>query len=625
MAALAEANGDTIRAGTPRHWRRCGGYNLDRFVEGSTFYWPQDDGPRDGRFNLSKLVSGGEGTLAVMTEIKLNLDIYNGTGGNNLAMQLVTDGLKLQPCSPGFVDGRNAILLADQNLTGGANQCVIWEAFAKRGLGFSADQGVSSSKTDGTEAFDLPLVCLQTLKITKSATPDPASAGVTLTYNLLVENDTPGTLTGVVVSDTVQANQTYVNGSATCGGSESGGIVTFPIGTMNSGTSVNCSFQVTVNGSLVPTQFYFDDFESGLGNWTTSGLWNLEGEGDTCGSQQAPFPSPTNAAYYGDASCDYNTGATSTGSLTMNSDVAIPGGASPSLKFSYFLETELFAGYDEAFIDISTNSGGAWTQLLQVTDSGWQEITTDLSAYAGNNVRLRFRFDTVDNINNGFFGWLVDDVEIIEEAFVDNTACVTAVEGDNDCDSITTSILPAPPAPATCSVVDDIPWLSASPVNGTIIAGNSTDVSVTYDSTGYGAGVYAGTLCIDSNDPVTPQVQVPVTLTVLAVEYSDLAGSYGIAWHFGDGSLRLGSSWTADSTFGLGDDDASDDGIVRANTPWVAGNGEVEDFVWGFGPTAVSLQTLNVPPSNTYIIWLMIGVLLLAFSTYLLIRRKRTI
>jgi FAD/FMN-containing dehydrogenase len=73
MAALAEANGDTIRAGTPRHWRRCGGYNLDRFVEGSTFYWPQDDGPRDGRFNLSKPVSGGEGTLAVMTEIKLNL------------------------------------------------------------------------------------------------------------------------------------------------------------------------------------------------------------------------------------------------------------------------------------------------------------------------------------------------------------------------------------------------------------------------------------------------------------------------------------------------------------------------------------------------------------------------
>ena len=68
MAALAANNGDTIRAGTPRHWRRCGGYNLDRFVDGSTFHWPYD-----AHFNLSNIVSGGEGTLAVMTEIKLNL------------------------------------------------------------------------------------------------------------------------------------------------------------------------------------------------------------------------------------------------------------------------------------------------------------------------------------------------------------------------------------------------------------------------------------------------------------------------------------------------------------------------------------------------------------------------
>ncbi len=62
------ANEEIIRAGTPRHWRRCGGYNLDRFVEGVTYNWPQDE-----RFNLARLVCGAEGTLAVMTEIKLNL------------------------------------------------------------------------------------------------------------------------------------------------------------------------------------------------------------------------------------------------------------------------------------------------------------------------------------------------------------------------------------------------------------------------------------------------------------------------------------------------------------------------------------------------------------------------
>jgi FAD/FMN-containing dehydrogenase/Fe-S oxidoreductase len=56
--------------GTPRHWRRCGGYNLDRFIDDDalTFHWAKDP-----RFNLARLVSGAEGTLAVITELKLNL------------------------------------------------------------------------------------------------------------------------------------------------------------------------------------------------------------------------------------------------------------------------------------------------------------------------------------------------------------------------------------------------------------------------------------------------------------------------------------------------------------------------------------------------------------------------
>ncbi len=83
-------------------------------------------------------------------------DFYNGTGGNNIAMHLVIEGLKLQPCEPGFIDGRDAILLADEMLYNGQNRCLIWEAFANRGLGFSADQGSSDSRTDQTEAFDLP-------------------------------------------------------------------------------------------------------------------------------------------------------------------------------------------------------------------------------------------------------------------------------------------------------------------------------------------------------------------------------------------------------------------------------------------------------------------------------------
>jgi FAD/FMN-containing dehydrogenase/NAD-dependent dihydropyrimidine dehydrogenase PreA subunit len=72
---MTQTHGETIRVGTPRHWRRSGGYNLDRFVEGVSFLQSEDtpDYPADRRFNLAQLMCGSEGTLAVMTDIKLNL------------------------------------------------------------------------------------------------------------------------------------------------------------------------------------------------------------------------------------------------------------------------------------------------------------------------------------------------------------------------------------------------------------------------------------------------------------------------------------------------------------------------------------------------------------------------
>ena len=87
-------------------------------------------------------------------------DLYQGTGGNNLALQLVIDGLKLQPCNPGFVQGRDAILLADQVNNSGDNQCEIWAGFAKRGLGVGADSGSVFQLGDETESFDVPASCV---------------------------------------------------------------------------------------------------------------------------------------------------------------------------------------------------------------------------------------------------------------------------------------------------------------------------------------------------------------------------------------------------------------------------------------------------------------------------------
>ena len=101
-------------------------------------------------------------------------NLLTGNGGNVRALRLVVDGLKLQPCSPGFVDARDAIIAADQASTGGADACLLWTAFAKRGLGYSASQGSSSSVVDGTEAFDLPPTC-QAAGMVRTTTPDPVS------------------------------------------------------------------------------------------------------------------------------------------------------------------------------------------------------------------------------------------------------------------------------------------------------------------------------------------------------------------------------------------------------------------------------------------------------------------
>ena len=110
-----------------------------------------------------------------------DLDLYNGTGGNNIAMKLIIEGLKLQPCNPGMIDGRDAILLADQLLYGGIHKCLIWDVFANRGFGFSASQGSSLSRSDQTEAFDIPPFC-------QAITAAPVAAFTASSFSSCVTN-----------------------------------------------------------------------------------------------------------------------------------------------------------------------------------------------------------------------------------------------------------------------------------------------------------------------------------------------------------------------------------------------------------------------------------------------------
>ena len=76
--------------------------------------------------------------------------------GNPLILQLVTDGMKLSPPNPNFLQARDAILQTDLVSNGGANLPELWAAFARRGMGFNAQSPVSSFTSGIREAFDLP-------------------------------------------------------------------------------------------------------------------------------------------------------------------------------------------------------------------------------------------------------------------------------------------------------------------------------------------------------------------------------------------------------------------------------------------------------------------------------------
>ena len=85
------------------------------------------------------------------------------TGGLTMS-QLVIDGMKLASTAPDFLDMRDAILLADLTNNGGVNQCLLWDAFARMGMGFSA-LSTGPADINVIEAFDTPSTCTPNIQV----------------------------------------------------------------------------------------------------------------------------------------------------------------------------------------------------------------------------------------------------------------------------------------------------------------------------------------------------------------------------------------------------------------------------------------------------------------------------
>ena len=74
--------------------------------------------------------------------------------GPDVAQQLITEGMRMAPPEPSFLDVRNAMLAADAGL-GGASRDAIWQVFAGRGMGYRAYSDGANDLTP-TADFNTP-------------------------------------------------------------------------------------------------------------------------------------------------------------------------------------------------------------------------------------------------------------------------------------------------------------------------------------------------------------------------------------------------------------------------------------------------------------------------------------
>ena len=161
-------------------------------------------------------------------------------------------------------------------------------------------------------------------------------------------------------------------------------------------------------GERDSAQLFFpfsDDFESGVGNWATSGRdWAATASGARSGSSCLTDSPATNYVPHTDASA------------TLGHAIDLSSSTAPVLNFWHKLD--LTTSYrDYAEVEVSTDGGFTWStlrRLYEIVALTWHQETIDLTPYRGTDVRIRFRLRSdADGIVGD--GWTIDDVQIREK------------------------------------------------------------------------------------------------------------------------------------------------------------------------------------------------------------------
>ncbi|MEO7311659.1 MAG: M36 family metallopeptidase [Chitinophagaceae bacterium] len=412
---------------------------------------------------------------AFIDQYGFNNDVYNaadptaahnvpaGAGGNNVAMRLVMEGLKLQPANPTFVQERDAILKADSLIYNGQHACKIWSVFAKRGLGYSAISG-TSALGDEVEQFNTSPFCNpQSVLSIKKTAPSIMTNNEELTYTIEVKNVSPITLTAsnLTVTDTLPALTTYISSDT---GTNVGNVVSWPLYNLEAGQTITHTVTVRASHPTPATLVLNEDHEGAtdLFKSTNTGMqnFNLISTGAFSGSKVwfvEDFDIPGSNA-----------------TLESKAKITVPAGGA-FLIFNHKYASE--SGYDGGVVETSVDSVN-WVHLNTFTQNGYNGIITmvnnpsigtanlpsftgsspgyiqsiaSLNGLAGQSVFIRFRF-TSDaaggSVTGG--GWWVDDVYLASGAsFITNTAVSNAANASSKVTATASTLIINSPCFAT--------------------------------------------------------------------------------------------------------------------------------------------------------------------------------
>jgi Zn-dependent metalloprotease len=300
--------------------------------------------------------------------------------GATITDRIVLNGMKFTPTRPSFLNARDGIIQADQNLNAGANRCTIWTVFARHGMGVSA---VGNDGTTHVAATDVPADCGGACSFSINPTSASfaaagGSASVTVTTQagcnwtavsnnsfITITSGASGTGSGTVSYSVAANTSTARSGSLTIAG------LTHSVSQASAGGG--CTNAIVNPG-----------FETGTTPWTISGQVTRS---------TGTFP------HSGTAYMILNGVNSTTGTLFQT--VTVPANGCTNLQFWLNITTNEAAGaavFDRLFIEVRSTTGTLLATLATFSNqnSGTAGVYVlrgpfNLSSFAGQTVSIQFR------------------------------------------------------------------------------------------------------------------------------------------------------------------------------------------------------------------------------------------